>query len=684
MAVVWVAVAMAGGGTRGEVLVQDDFSDVHGRGEVMGTTVSRGSARRLVVDPYRAMSVEPGALRMPPPATNAWGFEGISYGPFRSWPGLGLSIHVRPGGVSSWVPGVTYSLAVGWFGTVNPVQPLDSIQAIALGRSAVADRGALYLPALHPKVPFAEHVTRSDLYFTAINSGETTIWYAAGLEGMPAIAGYPAMRPLALVRSPRGQVYAGIHQRRGMAGDLPTFLESVRVAQLASPIPWSGLAVFAREYCDHAVVAPTNRVPGPRFIPGGSRTLSRIPGPVGLISVMAERGGGEGPCSVVFRGRDSLNHWRLDVYPEGLRLLRVDGGRESVPLEHLQREWPRGMNRRIWLVDDGATILVWMDELLVLSVVDITHGREGEVGYLVRMDAGIRFHHFEAHLRSTPMPAELLHAPGPDVRGTRNVAREAFDGLGETLAGRKLEPLGAWKVSGDGGAPAFGPVEGGGVAAVGDGAGDRWAVLPWLDPGSADLTAVVTLPLEGRGSPALVIGQDSDNRIEAGMNVPEGVAALLCARGGRPVRVEVGMPDLPRGVPLRMRLASDGNAVGFWIDRWPVVTAKLTDWFPELPALEMRHVGFGAVAATDGGDEGTRFTGMEFRRRPMSLAVEQGSEWRQPGLAKPVPGGRRVEVSGRGPGAGSGEPRTRPERPGSAGTTNPVVRGGAPGRVGGR
>ena len=74
--------------------VIDEFTDPHSLGQVPGSSATSGAAR-LVLDKAGTLTIEDGVLRMPPPLTNAWGVQGISYGPFAVVPGLSMAARIR-------------------------------------------------------------------------------------------------------------------------------------------------------------------------------------------------------------------------------------------------------------------------------------------------------------------------------------------------------------------------------------------------------------------------------------------------------------------------------------------------------------------------------------------------------------------------------------------------------------
>ncbi|MSU33628.1 MAG: hypothetical protein EXS36_00655 [Pedosphaera sp.] len=658
----------------------DEFADVRLPGQVAGSTANSGGGR-LVLDQAGTLAIEGGSLRLPPPSTNAWGFQGISYGPFSVVPGLSMAARIRLGDVLIWDERDSARLAVGWFSDVAPVNPRVDSLALILGQSLGGRRGALYASGLDLHVPVVDPVMQLDMQIVAVCRNESVMLYAASVWGARGLSPYPAMRPVAILPLDPARLFAGIHQRSQRDTNHATLVDGIRVAIVPEWADWSGTAAWSDIRGAGAAklsFRPTNTPPAmgaPELIGTWTRVTSQLYSPAGLITARVESEGNPGRIAFIFRAIDGFNHWRLELDGAAARLIRVVRSHESVVAENRNAALTSGVSHRIWVTDDGTFIRVWRDKEILLGITDTTWADGVEVGFAAAAGGGLRLHHFEAHLREILIASGLRLGEPYQRRGVQVVLKDNFAGAANSLIGRKVSTAAVWERHG-------GP-EPDEIELTGAGAGrcnhENSAVLtfllPWSHPEFADVSVEVIPPAPpAEGHAGVALWQNDQNFLLGGFDTPSNRYGVWCVRDGRWTPVDLGVPTIPLGMPHRIRLSCNGDDFAVWQDTTALVVGRIRDYFPGGPALRIRRVGIGLTRFERKGDQGTLFRNFEARWSAENAPVGPPlSDWKRPGngrrgaLAVPIhlqePEGGVGEFGGPPPGQHPtpGIPEKRPE-----------------------
>ena len=285
-----------------EVLVDDRFVGPLPAGSVIGTPATRGAVRKGV-DREGVIGIDDGALRIQPLLKTGWGRSGIAYGPYPRRNGLAFGVFMLNGHNTSqaehladglrlrlgrwwlgtetakpfarlkrlvrarqrrnlfrrmmhWVATGTRfrhvhtlneNLAVGWFPTEAPTDPLQqgsSFVMHALGPECGDLRARVGLQWLRA----ARGVQNVPLYYFVVLREHGAAYYAASIPGVPNLAVYPGMRPVAIDSFARDDsVYAGVHQ--SVLGQIGFRVDSrvyaAQVCDLADFRKWYGSAHVA-------------------------------------------------------------------------------------------------------------------------------------------------------------------------------------------------------------------------------------------------------------------------------------------------------------------------------------------------------------------------------------------------------------------------------------------------------
>lgn len=174
----WLAGTTARGAAGAEVLVREDFGT---NLLPAGTSIARqpSGLRRLTIDPAGLLSTAGGALRLPPPSTNAWGFLGISHGPVAPRPGLGVAWRIRLGDVDAWPEGDAAKFVAGWFEMPNSTNPIPNAKGFVFQRALDAPGGMLGVAGPRGVMPLLNPVMAVDAQLFALFRSDSIMLYAA-------------------------------------------------------------------------------------------------------------------------------------------------------------------------------------------------------------------------------------------------------------------------------------------------------------------------------------------------------------------------------------------------------------------------------------------------------------------------------------------------------------------------
>ncbi len=619
----------------------DDFSDARPPGQVAGSAASSGAAR-LVLDQAGTLAIEGGALRMPLPATNVWGLQGVSYGPFLVVPGLSMAARFRLGDVLSWERPDSARLAVGWFQNVTTTNPRTDALALILGQSAAGNGGALYAAGLDRRVPVVDPLMQVDVEIVALCRNESVMLFAASVPGAHGMGSYPSMRPVAILPLDPARLFAGIHQRSQRDSNHATLVDGIRVAIVPEWANWSGTAAWSDAIGAGAArlsLRSTNSAPAkdaPELIGTWMRVTSQLPMPAGLLTARVESEGNPGRIALIFRAKDGFNHWRLELDGMTARLIRVIRSRESVVAENVRAALTPGFSHRIWLTDDGAFVRVWLDRDVLLAISDPTWADGDLVGFAATAGGGLRLHHFEAHLREIPIVPGLRLGEPFQRRGSQVALKDDFSGAASSLVGRKVSPTVSWERHG-GPEPDEIEVTGAGAGrCVHENTGIVTFLLPWTHPEFADVSVEVTPPASPtEGHAGVALWQDDQNFLLGGFDTPQNRYGIWCVRAGRWTPIDLVVPTIPLGMPHRIRVSCNGDDFAFWKDDEALLVGRIRDYFPGAPALNIRRVGIGLGWFEKMGDQGTLFRNFESRWSAENALVRPfSSDWRRPGIER--------------------------------------------------
>jgi hypothetical protein len=675
----------------------DHFDDERPLGEVVGRSAA-GDVARLGVDTEGIIGCDNGALRIGPLRTPGWGRAGLAYGPYPRQEGLALAVfmlnghnsaqsgslgqnvvrrvarwflgspgtdsparrlaglwrsrHKRrmAGQIGHWLrlawlpapdPPLDENLAAGWFTAPTPADPLDRDPAAA-GHAFVvhatgAGNGALWAGAGPGHVTAVDSLQNVPVYYVVVLRRQGAAYYAASVPGAAGLAGYPALRPLAI--DPSGtapHLYAGVHQ--GVQGQIG-FQADSRVYQVAvQSLPeWAARYGSAHAADRLDAGAPEPGAPaekGGHWHVGADGLALLDPGtPSGLIHLLVESTGGPpaGDAGLVWRAAAGGSHWRLSFSAAGCELqLHRAGTSERVAADTEARLEGEALHS-LQLLDDGKVFRVHLDGRMLFGgpIGDDRLGEQSGLGLHGLAVAGACFRDFEAHPRQVPLPPALgLRPPGIAVAHEVAVSDD-FAGPAAELAGRvPAGANGAWQRElGDGEIR----LDGRGAARV---QADKsrpnpnrtFYTLPWPDPALADLEVEITPPGSGRGEwergrAGLVFWQDAANYLVINSWLDDhydgaSVSSFFYLDGFEnlfdAIWTNVG-DRITWGVPYRLRAQCDGRHYLVWLNDEPVLYRALTDVYADAPHLAVRRVGL-AVNWEWGNDTGSRFRYFKARK----------------------------------------------------------------------
>src|SRR5688572_24320093 len=283
----------------GSALVVDDFSDDRAPGRVIGTRLANGIAR-TGVDKEGILSVDNGALRIQPLVNPGWGRAGIAYGPFVRRNGLAFSASLLNGHqisrtstlpdgfrdrmwrwvvgsetekpltrivrflqsrqrrfvwrrVMTWfktgtglfpIPALDENLAVGWFPSEAPADPLKQGNAFIV-HAVIPQGGDLWLRSGSRVLRSVGGLQNLPMHYVVVLREQGAAYYAASIPGVHGLPAHPRMQIVGIDPFINDEkVYGGVHQsvlgETGFRAD--TRVYRTEVAQLPGFDAWYGSA----------------------------------------------------------------------------------------------------------------------------------------------------------------------------------------------------------------------------------------------------------------------------------------------------------------------------------------------------------------------------------------------------------------------------------------------------------
>lgn len=647
----------------------DTFGDDRRAGTVVGSVAPSG-ARRRGVDAEGLIGIDHGRLRLRPLARPGWGREGVVYGPYPRVPGLTMAARVLNGHNSSQTfyqpesrrqrlrriladarrltfgrPRHFENLAVGWFGSAAPADPLASGNAFVM-HAANRDNGELWTAVRHQPLRAALGVQNLDIVYVVALRARGAAYYGMTTPGAVGLGDEPLLRPLAVDRhDTTAALYAGVHQR--ILGEVGYRVDT-RVGPVCAELveAWTGWYSSA-SVADHltgtgdlagsaAETGGSWQVAGslartPAGAAGSGEALDAAPAPVGLLHAVITAPGRPAAGSsvgLVFRAGDRVR-WIARIGASGTSLVRAaDGAEESVATAADSR-LVAGRAHGLQVTDDGTTIGVHLDGRLVFGRW-IADGRDAGgtgVGVVVEGDACVR--DFEAHPRELPMP-EALHVGSPwTLAGDTVVIDERFDAVAADLHGTATPSGGAtWERTLGSGTIELPAGAAARVKASKEAPNPDRTIytVEWVDPSCADVEIEMVPPgtarHQGEGCRVgLVFWQDPDNFLVVNVYLDDAydgasVSTFYHLDGHEDMYDAVWSLVWPvlHGKPCRLRAVFDGLRFLAWHDGRPVLQRALTDVYPAASPIRVERIGI-VVNEEWGNDTGSAITSFRAQRR---------------------------------------------------------------------
>ncbi len=669
------------------LLVNDTFAVAVPPGRVIGSQSTDGS-RRFGVDAEQSLSIDNGALRIPPLIEAGWGRAGIAYGPFPRQNGLAVAVSMLNGHNTSqldeftdtikrrlwrWAQGslsgsepktkviprmlrwltsgqaprifwwlrwwrklrsiagttllLDENMAVGWFTEAHAQSgQLPAGNAFVMHALGGAN-GELWASGGQAPLPAVSGYQNIPTQYVIVLREHGAAYYAASLDKAFGVAGYPALRPLAIESNRTDpSVYAGVQQsvlgQIGFRSD--TRVSGVKVGSVSEWATWYGSAHGADQLTGTGTLTeaaaetgqPWTLVRG-QFERGAqgatgieTDNLALIAGrePSGLLHAVIETSAEQvGEIGLVWRAVDGASYWSLRLSETQTQLVLTDGGRDEIIATTDGGLRPNSMYS-VQILDDGLMISAFVDGKLLFGrrVTDERHGSAVGVGVLSHASAS-RIRAFEAHPRTVPIPAALdLGAPWSRT-GQRVVVTETFDGAARELVGKPTTSGGqVWQRSRGSGM----------IDLLGDGTaivratstlpnpGRTLFTVDWAERGFAELEAVIRPPDqsvggEQKGRCGVVFWQDADNYIIVSTYLDSwhptsSISSFFRIRGYEEVYDAI-WTNLDRhvtwGQDYRLRVSFDGQQYLVWANDEPVLYRALTDVYPKQAPLTITRVG---------------------------------------------------------------------------------------------
>jgi len=544
------------------------------------------------------------------------------------------------------------NLAVGLFGSPAPIDP-DAGGAAFVVRSTGPTNATL--TAGPRRTPVLTELQNVPLLLVVVLREQGALYCVGSLDGVRGTAAIPSVRPVLIDPSPVPEaLWAGVHQAvLGQVGwAVDTRVDAVRLACPPQWRSWSTSALVAARRPLPAGTGGTEAAAMPAAPPepawrtvrlDAARTVlaATAPAPIGLVHARVRLLTAEARVGLAVRvDADAASGWLVSASGSGVAAeFCVDG---RVVHRHIG---PRGLPlvrpASLQVVDDGRTIEVVIDGEPVLG--PFPAGDADPTGFGVR-DLGhtgdAELVDVEAHPRLLALPAEL-RPPVPECpAGDAVVYEDRFDGVADSLAGRRCgtaswsHTVGATPFVLDGDGALVRPVQGaaGGIrdkaaALVRSEEHRNLFTLPWSDPALADLSVTLVAPGSARGQGqrgrgGLVFRQDHDHQLIVNTWIDDeydgtSVSSFLRIGGFEDVYdavwTNVGR-RITWGRPYELRAAFDGNTYVVFVDGEPVLYRRITDIVPGASRLRIEQVGI--VSNWEFGDDtGTRFLRFAAARR---------------------------------------------------------------------
>lgn len=666
--------------TASSVSLTDTYCDDRKAGAVIGTRTPEG-IRRGGVDKEKSIAIDNGALRIQPLIQPGWGRAGIAYPAFRRQNGLTLAVFMLNGhntsqvggigeplrsrlerwldGSEAWgrssrivqwlrsrrigrairqfrwwirldrdaktLPKLDENLAVGWFSSEAPENPLSAQNAFVM-HAMGPENGELWAIVGETPLSAIQSVQNLQIYYVIVLREKGAAYYAASVRDANGLPSYPEMRPLAIDPfNETPEMFPGVHQSvLGQIGfRLDTRVYGTRVEQCPEMGEWYGSAHLADCLEGRGVLRESRsevgglwKAPFGEFerMAGGALALHEenlavldASASSGLVHLLYQSRSKESAIGIVWRFRDEQNYWRLLIDDRNARLsVREDGVWSETAVSDLPPVQP-GAVHSLQVLDDGETMSFHLQGQLLFGTRFRDRRLQTATGAGSYATKDVELHSFEAHPRLVSLPAALRMGEPWLRKGTNVVLEDHFEGQAGALEGR-MTPTGGkiWRRQ----------IGTGVMALSGEGAvkiqatakqpnpGRTAYMVEWDSPGFADLSVEITPPGTGpeqreHGLCGFIFWQDPDNYVTVNIwvNHSYGGASISCF-----FHVD-GFEDLYDaiwsnvgkrvyyGVPLTLRMVFDGEQYMLFVNEEPVLYRALKDVYSHYKRFAIKQVG---------------------------------------------------------------------------------------------
>lgn len=691
----------------------DKYSDDQSAGKVIGTRSSDGTARQGI-DIEGLIAIDNGALRIRPLTEPGWGRAGIAYGPYARTNGLAFAIFLVnghntsqfetkqiPEGIvrrfvrwlrsagpdnpiqrlfrwtrngrkkktlqrfkhwlhsnrnSSLMPVIDENLALGWFASAVPADPLAEGNSFVM-HAAGPDNGELWVRVGTNPLPVIKGVQNVPIYYVVILREKGAAYYAASLPNAHGLVAYPNMRPIAIDPfNDNEQVYAALYQ--SVLGQIGFWVDTRVYGAIVTQIPelatWYGTAHAADQLSGNGQLdgSKAEALKGQGGVwtvyeGGYQRTAKGVKPlamdnlavlepslPSGLISMMIEAGDSspspETGTGILWRVQDKNNLWHFLVgYDKCALYLREEGKWECVASQnsHLR---PNSVNS-LQLLDDGQRFSLYLNGKLLFGQSFSETRLQAATAVGIRIftqpsqatnNNELYIRSFEAHPRSVPIPPQLDLGEPWIARGKQVIVADNFEGTAQELTGRittiddkvwqKNIGRGLFELTGKGAVKVR-------ASAQSPNPGRTAYTIGWESPNLADVEVNITAPGSKRGEGekgrgGLIFWQDADNYIiiSTWLDDHYGGASIssFFYLNGLEELYDAVWTNVGRrvywGIPYKLRVVFDGLNYTAYVNDEPVLYRALTDVYPDSKRLSIKRVGI--VANWEwGNDTGSLF-----------------------------------------------------------------------------
>jgi hypothetical protein len=666
------------------VKVSEDFTQPRRAGSVVGAAMPQGGLRRGV-DREGVIGIDNGALRIKPLIDPGWGRAGIAYGPFERRNGRtfavfmvnchntsqsenlqesfrdrfdrwlrGPDLYSRSRRMLQWllskrkgrmlrqwlwwhrisvkslpVPRIDENLALGWFASEVPADPLAEGNGLVMHATG-AENGELWARVGKSMLPAVRSVQNLQIHYVIVLRERGAAYYAASVAGANGLGCYPNMRLLAIdAFNDDPSVHAGVFQATlGQIGfRLDTRIYGTRVVDVPEWSTWYGTAHAADRLSGTGSLAGSGADVGgawqqisgrfERTVAGAeagedaSLALLRATEPSGLIHVVIDAGSQDArSAGLVWRHADPDNFWQLMVNAAGCELTLREASNVSMIARSDSVRLAADRLQSLQVVDEGRRFSLFLDGTLLFDTrfADDRLWRATGIGVTVPAKGnGVRLTRFEAHPLECRLPAALDQGKPWWLLGRQDVVTEGFEGPARDLDGKPTTT----------GAQTWRRTIGSGHIDI---TGERCAkfracpaqrspgrlayTVDWSHPEFADLEVEITPAGTGPGQGehglcGFILWQDLDNYVMLNIwrnEVYDGasISTFFLLDGFEDLYDAIWANVGNRiywGRPHRLRVTFDGMHYMAFVNDEPVLYRALTDVYPDAKPLQIHRIG---------------------------------------------------------------------------------------------